>query len=57
MNGEASGAAGNRWVIYGYEVPSRDLSKPAVISVAVDAVHGVISYTITQVAFAVIRGL
>ena len=46
--GPSVGAAGNRWVIYGYEVPSRDLSKPAAISVAVDAVHGVISYTITQ---------
>ena len=46
--GPSGGAAGNRWVIYGYEIPSRDLSKPPAISIAVDAVHGVISYTITQ---------
>ncbi|WP_420442794.1 hypothetical protein [Candidatus Poriferisodalis sp.] len=48
LSGVASGTAGNHWVIYSYEVPSRDLSKPAAIEVAVDTVHGVISYTVTK---------
>lgn len=46
--GAADGSAGNGWRIFGYELPTKDTTKPVDIDVEVDMTHKIITYTVNN---------
>ena len=44
--GAADGSAGNGWKIFGYDLPTRNATKPVDIDVNVDMKHKIVSYTV-----------
>ena len=46
--GAADGSAGNGWRIFGYDLPTKDATKPVDIDVEVDMVHKIITYTVNN---------